>query len=123
MEKQSYSDEMECDHSEYEEHSDVDDSEMKGDEEEEEEEAKVCWLGDEEEMKMEMHHPEKDMGEEHEDRPLFNPASLVKNPYSQKSFSYVPYPKEEFKNTDMIFWTLQVKPKTINTELVQMFYW
>lgn len=80
--------------------------------------VKMCWLGDEEEKKMEMYHPERDMGEEHEDRPLFNPASLV-----NKSFSYVPYPKEDFKDTDMIFWTLQIKPKTMDPELVHMFYW
>lgn len=112
---------MECDHSDHDEHSDIEDSEMK-EKYDDEDEAKVCWLGDEEEMKMEMHHPEKDMGEEHEARPLFNPSSIVTNTYSQKSFSYVPYPKEEFKDTDMIFWTLQVKPKTINAEIVQMFY-
>ena len=89
-------------------------------------EGKMFWLGDEEELKMELYHPEKDMGDEHDDRPLFNPASIVKNASStcsQKSFSYVPYPKEEFTDTDTIFWTLQVKPKTMNTELVQMFYW
>jgi hypothetical protein len=110
MEKQSDSD-MEYDHDD---HSDVDDSDMKYDDEEE----KVVWLGDEEEMKIERTHllPENDMVDK--DRPLFNPASLV-----TKSFSYVPYPKEEFKDTDMIFWTLQVKPKTMNSELVQMFYW
>ena len=101
--KETSDDEMDCDHS------DVEDSEAKRDEE------KVCWLGDEEEMKMDANHVEE---EGDDNRPLFNPASLT-----NKSFSYVPYPKNEFKDTAMIFWTLQVKPKAMNGELVQMFYW
>lgn len=118
MEKQTDSD---LEESSEHDHFDVDMEEF--DMSHEKMEVKMCWLGDEEENLMEMYHPEKDMGEEHEGRPLFNPASIVKKTSSQKSFSYVPYPKEDFKDTDMIFWTLQIKPKTMNTELVQMFYW
>ena len=109
MEKLSLDDDVDSNNS------DCDDSEMKCAEEKEE-----CWLGDEEEKKMET-NDEEEVGDEN--RPLFNPASLVRKSFAYKSLSYVPYPKEEFNDTDMIFWTLQVKPKTINGDLVQMFYW
>jgi hypothetical protein len=101
-------------------HSDMDESESKRHVRGEEHEEKVCWLGDEEEMKMEINQSEE-VGDEN--RPLFNPASLVRKSFAYKSLSYVPYPKEKDGGTDMIFWTLQVKPKTMNGDLVQMFYW
>ena len=95
-------------------HSDDDDSEMKCADE------KICWLGDEEEKKMETNQ-EEEIGDEN--RPLFNPASLVQKSFAYKSLSHIPYPKEDASDTDMMFWTLQVKPKTINADIVQMFYW
>mmetsp|Transcript_28647 Transcript_28647/g.48356 ORF Transcript_28647/g.48356 Transcript_28647/m.48356 type:complete len:345 (-) Transcript_28647:343-1377(-) len=109
MDKLSLDDDFDDDHSDY------DDSEMKCADE------KICWLGDEEEKKMEMETDQEDeIGDEN--RPLFNPASLVRKSFAYKSLSHVPYPKEETSDTDMMFWTLQVKPKTINPDIVQMFY-
>lgn len=104
-------DDVDCDHS------DVEESDAKY------EEDKVCWLGedeDEEGMKMEINQSDE---EGDDSRPLFNPASLVQKSFAYKSLSHVPYPKEEFNDSDMMFWTLQVKPKTVNGDVVQMFYW
>ena len=53
-----------------------------------------------------------------EDRPLNNPASLIGRPAS-----YVPYPKEAFKDKSMVFLSLQIKPKTMSRQEVEMVFW
>ena len=107
-----YENEMECDQSDGEDLN-INDVKISDDH--------MCWMGDDIEEKMEIDHPEQHMDEKHEDRPMFYPGSLAKKKcMQQKSLSHVPYPKDTYSN--LVYSTLQVKPKTINSDVVQMFY-
>jgi hypothetical protein len=60
---------------------------------------------------------EEKQDESLEERPLFNPASII-----HKMASAVPYAEEKLINSNM-FSSLQLKPHTISEDIVQIFYW
>jgi hypothetical protein len=60
---------------------------------------------------------EEKQDESLEERPLFNPASII-----HKMASAVPYADEKLINSNM-FYSLQLKPHTTSEDIVQIFYW